>query len=51
MTTPLPNPESTPPRTPEQIEQDKQMKRTMTIAGIGAVILLILLDLDRKSVV
>jgi len=43
MTTPLPNPESTPPRTPEQIEQDKQMKRTMTIAGIGAVILLILL--------
>jgi len=44
MTTPLPNPESTPPRTPEQIEQDKQMKRTMTIAGIGAVILLILLS-------
>jgi len=43
MTTPLPNPESTPPRTPEQIEQDKQMKRTMTIAGIGAVVLLILL--------
>jgi len=43
MTTPLPNPESTPLRTPEQIEQDKQMKRTMTIAGIGAVILLILL--------
>ena len=37
MTAPLPNPESTPPRTPEQIEQDKQMKRIMTGVIIGAV--------------
>jgi len=43
MTTPLPNPESAPPRTPEQIEQDKQMKRIMIGVTIGAVILLILL--------
>ena len=43
MTTPLPNLESTPPRTPEQIEQDKQMKRTMIAVVIGVVILLVLL--------
>lgn len=43
MATPLPTPEIKPPLTAEQLEQDRQMKRTMTIVGIGAVLLLILL--------
>jgi heme/copper-type cytochrome/quinol oxidase subunit 2 len=43
MATPLPTPETRPPLTAEQLEQERQMKRTMTIVGIGAVILLILL--------
>jgi len=43
MTTPqLPDLEV---KTPEQIEQEKQMKRTMTAVSIGAVILLVLLGL------
>ena len=41
METSLPTPEARPSL--EQSEQEKQMKRTMTIVGIGAVILLILL--------
>jgi hypothetical protein len=51
MATSLPNSEKpepvidTPERTPEQVEQDKQMKRTMTAAIIGGVILLLLLGL------
>ena len=46
MTTPtLPEPESTPSRTPEQIEQEKQTKRTMIGVVIGVVVLLILLGL------
>lgn len=36
-----PNPEYPLERTPEQIEQDRQMKRTMTIVGIVAVLLLL----------
>src|SRR5262245_38421060 len=43
MTTPLPNLEAPPPRTLEQIEQDKQMKRTMIAVIVGVVILLALL--------
>ena len=43
MATPLPTPETKPPLTSEQLEQERQMKRTMTIVGIGAVLLLILL--------
>lgn len=43
MATPLPTPETKPPLTAEQLEQERQMKRTMTIVGIGAVILIILL--------
>ena len=47
MATPLPNPEPAPQLSPEELaaksEQEKQMKRTMTAVGIGAVILLILL--------
>jgi len=43
MATPLPTPETKPPLTAEQLEQERQMKRTMTIVGIGAVLLLILL--------
>ena len=43
MATSLPTPEARPQPTLEQLEQEKQMKRTMTIIGIGAVILLILL--------
>lgn len=43
MATPLPTPEIKPPLTAEQLEQERQMKRTMTIVGIGAVLLLILL--------
>lgn len=43
MTTPNPTPEPIPPLTPEQIEQEKQMKRTMTAVIIGAVVLLALL--------
>lgn len=42
MTTPPTNPEPA-LRTPEQIEQDKQMKRMMTWVIIGAVALLALL--------
>jgi len=42
MTTPPTNPEPA-PRTPEQIEQEKQMKRMMTWVIIGAVALLALL--------
>ena len=51
MATPLPNPENPEPvtaaseHTPEQIEQDKQMKRTMTAAIIGGIILLVLVGL------
>jgi len=46
MTMPtLPEPESTPPRTPDQLEQEKQMKRTMIGVVTGVVILLILLGL------
>ena len=43
MTTPLPSPEPALELTPEQIEQEKKMKRMMTMVIIGAVILLILL--------
>ena len=43
MATPLPTPETAPQFTAEQLEQERQMKRTMTIVGIGAVLLLILL--------
>jgi len=43
MATPLSTPETTPQLTAEQLEQERQMKRTMTITGIGVVILLILL--------
>lgn len=45
MATPLPNPEPTPlpERTPEQIAQDAKMKRIMVIAGIVAIVVLILL--------
>lgn len=43
MATPLPTPESAPELTPEQIERDKQMKRTMIAVIIGGVILLVLL--------
>ena len=43
MATPLPTPETTPQLTAEQLEQERQMKRTMTIVGIGALILLLLL--------
>jgi hypothetical protein len=43
MATPLPPPEATPQRTPEQLEQDKQMKRVTTIAIIVAVAVLVLL--------
>jgi hypothetical protein len=43
MATPLPTPETKPQLTPEQLEQERQMKRTMTAVGIGAVILLVLL--------
>jgi len=46
MATPLPAPESLPPRTPEQIAQDQQMKRMMTGVIIGVVVLLILLGLS-----
>lgn len=40
MTTPPSNPEPA-PRTPEQIEQEKQMKRLMIGVIIGAVIILV----------
>lgn len=43
MATPLPTPEATPQLTAEHLEQERQMKRTMTIVGIGALILLLLL--------
>ena len=43
MATSLPTPETNPPLTAEQIQQDKQMKRIMTGVIIGAVVLLILL--------
>lgn len=43
MATPLPTPETAPQLTAEQLEQERQMKRTMTIVGIGAFILLLLL--------
>ena len=49
MATPLPNPENpepiteTPERTPEQIEQEKRMKRLMTAVIIGGVVLLVLI--------
>ena len=43
MATPLPNPESAPELTPEQIEHDRQMKRTMIAIIIGGIILLVLL--------
>ena len=43
MTTPLPSREPALEPTPEQIEQEKKMKRMMTMVIIGAVILLILL--------
>jgi len=43
METSLPTPETRPQPSLGQSEQEKQMKRTMTIIGIGAVILLILL--------
>lgn len=43
MATPLPSPEPVLELTPEQIEQEKKMKRMMTLVIIGAVILLILL--------
>ncbi len=43
MATPLLTPEVIPPLTPEQLEKERQMKRTMIGVGIGAVILLILL--------
>ncbi len=43
MATPIPTPETKPSLTAEQLEQERQMKRTMTIVGIGAVILIILL--------
>ncbi len=42
MTVPPINPEPT-PRTPEQIEQEKQMKRLMTAVIAGAVVILGLL--------
>lgn len=48
MATPLPNPDNSEPvpeapeRTPEQTEQEKQMKRTMIAVIIGGVILLVL---------
>jgi len=44
MATPLLPPEATTPQpTAEQLEQERQTKRTMIAAGIGAVILLTLL--------
>jgi hypothetical protein len=43
METQLPTPETRPQPTLEQLEQERQMKRTMTYIGIGAVIFLILL--------
>ena len=43
MATPLPTPEAKPQPTAEQLEQERQMKRTLTFIGIGTVILLILL--------
>jgi len=43
MATPLPNPEPAPPRTPEQIAQEQQMKRIMIGVAIGIVLLLLLL--------
>jgi hypothetical protein len=42
MTTPLPDLDV---KTPEQLEQEKQMRRTLTGVIIGAVILLVLLGL------
>ncbi|MCC6569079.1 MAG: hypothetical protein IT315_07565 [Anaerolineales bacterium] len=44
MTTPPTNPEPA-PRTPEQIEQEKQMKRIMIGVIVGAVVALALLGL------
>lgn len=44
MTTPPTNPEPA-PRTPEQIEQEKQMKRLMIGVIVGAVVVLALLGL------
>jgi predicted PurR-regulated permease PerM len=46
MATPLPAPESLPPRNPEQTAQDQQMRRMMTGVIIGVVVLLILLGLS-----
>ena len=43
MATPLPTPEARPQPTAEQLEQQRQMKRTITFIGIGAVIILIFL--------
>ena len=43
MATPLPTPEIKPELTAEQLEQERQMKRTMIAIGIGAVVLLVLL--------
>jgi amino acid permease len=43
METSLPTPETRPQPSLEQNDQEKQMKRTMTIIGIVAVVLLILL--------
>ena len=43
MATPLPTPEAKPPLTAEQLEQERQAKRTMIAASIGAVIFLALL--------
>jgi hypothetical protein len=43
MATSLPTPEATPQLTAEQLEQARQMKRTMIGVSIGAVIFLVLL--------
>lgn len=45
MAMPTSNPENTLAPTPEQLEQERQMKRTMTGVVIGAVIFLVLLGL------
>ena len=43
METPLSNSENMLPSSPEQLEQDRQMKRLMTGVIIGAIVLLVLL--------
>ena len=43
MATPLPTSETPAPLTAEQLEKEREMKRTMTFVGIGAFIFLILL--------